>query len=144
MPTLRDALLPVFQNARGLIDTLGLRQFTVTVRTRTWASGEVRVGQVYTDSDLTISPDPKVKESDDGQTIVVGPITPQFTTGGGGGYTPSQLNPAGVAGVEFYWLVAGPFASGVTSAPYVPVHIDTSKPFRYMITCKSLGRKMPF
>jgi hypothetical protein len=145
MATLRDGVMPVINVGRVLVDTLGLRQFTITVRTRTWTGGpggpQKRLG-TSTDVDLVLVPKPKVKELAEG-TILVGPITPKTSTGTVG-YLPSQLNPADVAGVEFYWLVEGPFASGVTSAAYIPVAVDTSKPFRYMITCQTLNRARPF
>lgn len=139
MATLRENVLPVVNTGRQIVDDLGFRLFTVAIVARTWDSGKARVGDP-TDSTVTLSPSPKVKENDDGVTLIIGPITPEFSSGG---YDPDDLRPADVAGAETYWTVTGPFASGYATAKCVPVHIDTSKPLRYMVTVKILERRLP-
>ena len=116
-----------------------IRTFSITVVTRTWSGGKVRVG-TPTDSFLRLIPRPKVKEQENGDTIIVSPITPKNKAGG---YTPNQLRPADVQGVEFWWQIEGPFSSGVTSARYIPVHIDTARAFKYTVICKLLERGKP-
>src|SRR5262249_16688586 len=62
--SLRTALLPVVDTIRGLAGptALDIRTYTVIVRTRTWSGGVIQKG-VPTDTDLTITPPPKVIES---------------------------------------------------------------------------------
>lgn len=139
MATLRDNVLPVVNTGREIVDNLGFRQFTTALVSRTWDSGSPRVGDP-TDVTTTLSPSPKVKENDDGITLLIGPITPLHSTGG---YAPPTLRPADVDGVEFFWTVTGPFASGFATLKCKPTHIDTSKPLRYMVTVKILERKVP-
>ena len=61
--SLRKALLPVVNTIRGLAgpQTLDIRPYTVTVRTRTWSGGVVQKG-TPTDQDLELTPPPKVVE----------------------------------------------------------------------------------
>lgn len=58
--TLRDDLIPVLDDVRALVDDLGLRQFTVQTRHRSWSGGELGRGTA-TDTDTEITPPPKVK-----------------------------------------------------------------------------------
>lgn len=58
--TLRDSLIPVVDNARQMVADSGLRPYTVTIRTRVWSGGKIGTGEA-TDSDLVISPAPKVE-----------------------------------------------------------------------------------
>lgn len=57
--TLRDDLIPVVDDARQLIDDMGLRRFVVVVRKRTWSGGQLGLGTA-TNVDLTLAPKPKV------------------------------------------------------------------------------------
>lgn len=127
--TLRTSLLPVVDNARRLLDNLGLRTNMVTRRLRTWASGEIgrpmpaTVNVDYTDEDITLDPSPKVRRvsaqevaSSGGRyedtDLVVGPITPAYSgPSGSGGYTTDQLDPVITAdGVELIYVLGGPNA----------------------------------
>jgi hypothetical protein len=141
----RDDIMPTVEEIRRNPDVdFGVHTFDVVVKTRTWSGGphgpQKRLG-IATDSTLTRFPKPHVRERDEG-VVEVGPITP---TNSAGGYTLNQLFPQNVAGVEFYWELTGPFAAGVTTATYVPVKIDSSRPFRWMFTCNVLlPRDRPF
>lgn len=59
--SLRSDLVPVVDAGRQLAADLGLRQRTVTIRTRTWSGSRVGSGTA-TDSDLVLSPPPRVGE----------------------------------------------------------------------------------
>lgn len=59
--TLRDDLQPTVDNARALVAGFGLRPRTVIVRSRVWSGGKLGAGAAA-DTDLTISPAPKVRE----------------------------------------------------------------------------------
>ena len=110
MSTLRDDLIPVFDEGRQIVDDLGLRQQTVVVRTRVWDGGEVGLGTA-TDTDLTLSPTPKVTR-----------LSLRVVAGSGGKYqmgdrrvgkisatyTAEQLGGGSVAaGTELLWLIDG-------------------------------------
>ena len=100
---LHEDLLPVLDEIRSLIaDTneLSLRRSRVWVRQRAYSAGEQHLGDI-TDSDIEITPRPKVEEMDP-TTLKVSRITPDYGTGG---YSPDDLLPAQVAGVERYFLV---------------------------------------
>jgi len=57
--TLRDDLQPCVDAARQQLVDLGLRPYTVTVRTRVWSGGEPGSG-TPTDTDLELTPRPRV------------------------------------------------------------------------------------
>jgi hypothetical protein len=140
--TLRDDVLPIVEAGRQIIDDLGFRVFTVEILTRTWSGGKVGAG-TCSDTTETISPNPKVVEKEGGKKLLIGPITPEYTTGSGGGYAPSDLRPADATGVQVKFRVTGPFSSGKTSAIGVVSDVDTSKPLRTMITLTIADREAP-
>ncbi len=59
--TLRDELQPVVDDGRQLAADLGLRPRALIVRSRVWSGGRLGTGTA-TDTDLTISPPPKMRE----------------------------------------------------------------------------------
>ena len=128
----------VLTSAQRFIDRLGLRPTAVTIRTRTWSGGDIRLG-TSSDSDLVLQPSPKVQDRGDG-TIEIGPIVPQHPRGG---YTVAQLNPLPAlsesAAVEVYYIVDGPNGT----YRYTLLGIDSRKAFRYTLTLKILERAAP-
>lgn len=58
--TLRDDLIPVVDEARGMVAELGLRLHTVVVRVRTWDGGVPGRG-MSTNVDTTLEPTPRVR-----------------------------------------------------------------------------------
>lgn len=115
MTTLRDRLNAVAERVRGVPVALGERPTTVTIRTRTWA-GRIGSDYGYVDTDVVLSPAPKVREvalrelSGSGGRyeagdVRVGPITPSHPAGG---YAESVLAPAvTTSGVETIYVLAG-------------------------------------
>lgn len=140
MATLRESLLPVFQNvARKIPADLGLRTNVVKLRTKTWTgSAEGAEADIGTAAivDTVITPAPKVTYNGDQSLAVV--VTPQNSAGG---YAPEQLNPAIVAGVEFCWVVTGP--DGV-EREYKVGTFNQRKAFGYYLTLVPMDRKSPF
>lgn len=61
MATLRDGLLPVVDQLRGLPGIFGLRRFSVVLRRRVWSGQYVGDGTV-TNNDLVLSPLPRVRQ----------------------------------------------------------------------------------
>lgn len=107
---LRDDLISSVDDARSIISDLGLRRHTVVVRTRVWSGGELGRGTA-TDTDLTLSPVPKVER-----------VPLRLVTASGGKYqdgdrrvakisatyTADQLGASTVpAGTEVLWLIDG-------------------------------------
>ncbi len=115
--SLREDLLPVCRDARALVESLGLRTNSLTIRTRTY-SGEPGVWP-YSDLDLVITPRPKMRWLTGAEVAASGgryaegdmkvtKITPAYA---GGGYTPEQLRPAPTEdNVEILYVVTGPEA----------------------------------
>ena len=141
-----DILAGVVNPLRFLPDTtFGLRTFKVSFVRRTWQpvgtyAARVNIG-TFVDTETVLRPRPKVREqggvSSNGH-FLVDKITPKNTAGG---YSPEELNPPKEAGVEFFWKLEGPFASGLTEQEFEVVSIDTSKPFTYSVTLQPRERK---
>lgn len=136
MATLRESLLPVFQNvARKIPADLGLRTNVVKLRTRVWASGKTRVGAVTT-TDVTVTPAPKLTYNGDQTLDVV--VTPKNSAGG---YTPAQVNPTPVAGQEFVWVVISPDGA---EREYRVSSFNQRRAFGYYLKLEPLDRKAAF
>ncbi len=119
---------------------------------RTWATGKAGDG-AYSDSAITISPNPKMREVSthdiagsggryEQGDLAVGPFTPAFTGPPAGGYTPDQLQPPvppGSRGVEVIYTVTGPDAGQYTS-----VTSSRDRPMRYSLVLRRLtGQRRP-
>lgn len=102
MATLRDQLLPMIDSLRQIPQTLGLRRYSVTLRSRSF--GGVYPGEgSATDTDTVITPAPRVRVvstqeiASSGGTYRLGDfkidrITPRYVTPTVGGWTPALLN----------------------------------------------------
>lgn len=132
----RDDLRGLADDVRGIAEDFGVREYTVTIRTETYAD-EAQLGNPIATSDLTLSPAPKVRESSKGRALVVGPITPAYVTSGGatGGYTDDQLNP--VAGATAAQKVTYRVTGDNGTRTYVLDDITTDRGYRYMLTLVS-------
>lgn len=152
--TLATRMYRIVDRWRGRLDDFGLRRYTVTVRTVVWDSGIVGLGNPTT-TDLVLSPNPKVQETDD-KTITIGHITPAYTSGGvSGGYTIAQLRPLTGdpdanedPGTEFYYMVTGP--NGTTRYALIdvisgdgPALGEGAGSLRYKLVLASLNREGP-
>lgn len=133
---LREDLLPVFNNARQLVQDFGLRQSRVWVRQRARNSGEQYLGDI-TDTDVEILPRPKVEELDPTR-LQVSRITPDYGTGG---YSTADLMPAQVAGTERYFLVQ--VGDDGPKIPYQCVAINEYKNFGITLTLERLVHEQP-
>lgn len=106
----RDDMVAIADDGRDIAVSLGLRLYSVVVRTRTWAGGEPGRG-TPTDVDLTLTPVPRVKDPTPREQAaapgiyeagdrVIDRISATYTTG--------QLSGRPIAvGVEVYWLIDG-------------------------------------
>ena len=145
MSTLRDDLLSVVNDARTLVDQLGMHQVLISIKTRVWSSGRLQTG-TPTDTVLVIVPTPHVIGTSGDPEITCGPLTPAYPATWGvpaGGYTPAQLNPAMIGGQEYYYQVT--FNDGITRQ-YVlqPNGLNTDRAMRIMAKLRTLDRRLPF
>ena len=132
---LRDDLLPVIDNARQLIQDLGLRTSRVIIRMGRWSTGETKLGAL-TNTDTEILPRPKVRDQLDGKVLVTG-ITPDYTTGG---WAPADLQPAIEAGAEYYFIVIGPDGN---QTPFLLALADIRRNFGYSLLLAPLEPTQP-
>lgn len=148
--SLVSSLLPTVDLARGLLDDVGLRPFQVFLRTRAWSGGYVGQGTVTeADTEITVAGTkrPKVVEkasrdvmSSGGAvtqtTYLVGPLTPDYTTGG---TSADLIDPPLVAGREVLFVVKGP---GLPTNGVLCKRIDAEQfsPFRWMLTLERIGQ----
>jgi hypothetical protein len=132
--TLRDDLLPVFEDVRGLVQDLGLRQTRVWKRLGEWSGGEIHLGDL-TNTDTEITPRPFVRAV--GQNLQVTKITPEFDDGG---WSTEDLSPATANATDFYYVVQFPDGS---LEPYRLVDLDASKNFTLALTLEPLNLNRP-
>ena len=136
--TLRTSLLPVVETLRALTGpgVLDIRTVQLTIRTRVWSGGFIGEG-VAVDSDLVLPKNYRVENLtskeiassggrfEDG-AVKVGPITPDFGTGG---YTPAMLRPEPTTDdTEVIYML-----SGQISGNYALAQLQTHKPFSYFV-----------
>lgn len=136
--TLRDDLLPIFgEVARVIPEDLGLRTAVVKRLILEWDGTNVGAGTETVSNTLTITPKPKVRVGEDGNTLKVGPITPRY---GSKGYTPEDLNPRTLTATQtFVYEVTGP---GGTQRHRL-VDINTTRAFGYTLILEALNRDPP-
>lgn len=132
----QDSLRSLANGVRGIATDFGVRNYSVTIRTETFADSN-QLG-TPTVSDLTLTPRPKVREASMGRELIVGPITPSHS---GGGYTVAQLNPVETAStsVRVTYRVTGDNGT----KEYVLKDIDTGRGYSYFLTLHSLDYSGP-
>lgn len=151
--TFRKGLMPIVDRIRGIPDTLGLRDYTVTIRVRSWSGSRPGVdNSSSSDADTTFWVDggthrPRVVQVTQrdiiasggalqDQDIKVGPVTPSY---GGGGVDITTFDPSNLDGpAEVLFKVEGPgMASG--GSWFRKVSQDCSKSFSYFFTLRRTG-----
>lgn len=134
---MRDDLLPILDKvARTIPATLGFRGESLTVRVRTWSGGVVGRGSP-TDSDLLITPRPKMRETPDARGMICEKITPHYAAGG---YAVEQLTPTLSDGQEVLYIVTGD--SGTRE--YTTAYLDTSASTKYTLHLSAIDRGAPY
>lgn len=144
----RDAFRSIADACRRIPETLGVRGTTVTIRVRTYTQPVGETGATTTTDNTLLSPNPKVRQVSEGQRgyfgggvlasatgelrvgdYEIGPITQEFP---GGGYSPTDLAPAGGVTARPTVLLEGDeFSSG--GEEFEIVHMDATRPFRTML-----------
>lgn len=151
--TLKDDLLPLVDELRGIAGELGFRPYQVWVRKTTYAGNRVGVGaQSVTETRLLVGgEDPKVREVRRKDVAAgtaeyvdaeydIGPLTPEFS---GGGIAESVINPerdGSPTAVAFVLKGPGMPENGLL-CQRVGDHLD--RPLRMVIRVRSTGRKRP-
>jgi hypothetical protein len=152
--SLRTRMLPVFDRLRALTgpSRFDIRPSSLTIVTRTWASGTVGVEPSdpnvppFTDSRLELPAVYKARQvttreiaSSGGRyeagDVKVGPITPAYTAADGtaGGVSEAQLKPDGGDGAEIVYELVGAHAG-----EYSLLGLVTTAPFGWWLV---LGRR---
>lgn len=137
---LRDALLPVFQSTRTLMDTLGLRTNELRIEVRTWSGPPGgRTSVIASTTSVTITPPPRIRTLSTNDVASSGgryedgdlradKITPKFT---GGGYEPEDLRPVVDKNQEVVYVIEGP-----NGGDYHLVGTETARNFGYALVLR--------
>lgn len=149
---LREDLLPAIQTIRDIAVDLGIRRHEVWVRLVTYAGTRVGLGTATTTD--TYLGRPKVREVSSKDIIAgtemgdvvfeLGPFTPEgaaLALPDTKALAPTDLSPLQTGTpTEIYYLIKGP---GLPTAGLLCQRVTDglTKPFRYMVTVKSVGRK---
>jgi hypothetical protein len=152
MATLRDSLLPVIQRFRDLSVEFGVRQYQVWLRTITWTGTRVGLGTSTTTDTYLGKPKFRRVSSKDviagsvmsEQLFEIGPFTPSHSGSSSTPDTlavlPTDLSPDQTGTpTEIYYVVKGP-GLPTDGALFERVMDSLERPFRYMVTIKSIGR----
>jgi hypothetical protein len=152
--SLRDDLLGVLDAVRGIPDDLGLRQYTVTVRVRTWSGSRPGVdASTATDVDTPIWVDagthkPKVRQVTQREVIAsggiysdqdlrVGPITPPGPSSDNSDVTVFDPVP-GAEPIEIFFKIDGPgMAAG--GSWFKKFSQDVTRPLHYEFVVRRTG-----
>lgn len=139
MSTLRDDLLSVIDDARSVVDDLGLRRRDVEVVTRTRTG--TGLSKTWSDAVLTLSPRPKVSTVSERQAqadamLNVGDIVVSKISGT---YTRAQLDPAATATTEAFWRITDRESDTDGQADYRIVKIE-QRSFGWTVVLRSMNR----
>lgn len=137
--SLREDILPVFYQARQLIEDLGLRTHRLLIRTYTWSGGTANSGTRSVLAEVEIAPRPKIYETATGYTVAK--ITPAFP---GGGYTMADFDPRHVDGRQAVFVVVDPDGNE-RPCIYEPgaEALNTERNFGYSLKLRHLDRRTP-
>lgn len=128
---LRDDLLPIFYEARQMIQDFGLRTHRVLLRTYQWSGSRANSGDQSV-TDVEILPRPRVRETADGYTV--DKITPETTLGG---YTVEDLVPVQNARRQLVFVVVDPDGNERECLPVPGVNsVATDRNFGYSLTLR--------
>ena len=147
--TLRDDLLPVVDELRGLPGALGFRVYSsVSAIKKVWTGGRPGVGTATTTTTaITVGGHPPKVEEVSSQDIIasgglyhaedlrVGPMTPYS-----GGVTGAMIEPPLAVGNELIWVVVGP---GTASAGdyYHRLTSHTDNALGWYVTLRRTGAR---
>lgn len=155
--TLRDDILDVIDDIRGIPDELGIRLFTVAVMSRTWSGERPGLGiatnsttplmvahgefnarvRGLTSKDVLASGGLYTSED-----VKVGPVTPPFLGSDADGDAIVIFDPPGKPGqgTELFFRITGPGYSAAGDW-FKKIDVETSKPFSYFLTLRKTGKK---
>ena len=155
MSTLRDDLLDVVDDIRGIPGDLGLRLFTVSVIVVTWTGARPGVGSSTTTVTRVKAGlgrfDVKVRNVSQrdaiasgglytDQDIEVGPITPPFVGIDEGNATTELDPPTTTTAREVFYRVTGPGMASTSGDTYEKIGQRVDRSFRYMLTLRKTAQ----
>lgn len=129
--TLRDDLIPVLDDARSVIDDLGLRRRDIAVVTRTITG--TGLSATFSDDVLPLDPRPRLRMVSMREASADG----MYQTGDmritkiSASYTREQLDPVAAAGSESFWTVDGDACRLVSLEP---------RSFEWIAVVRSMNR----
>jgi hypothetical protein len=150
MPSLADPWRKIVNDIRSVIPAqFGLREFSVFVVVTQYSGAQQRGEPIsITTQILNNGANPKVRSLTDEEraiggfpsgTMLVGPITPEYTDGTGTGGTPySTLSPELQDGETLNYVITGPGHPEIGSR-YEVEDIDTDAALRFMVTLRSVA-----
>ena len=145
MATLKDAILPIAFQARGIAGELGFRPYRVFILQGSWSGANTGYGtETSTEVEILENGQPPRVEWMDGEEIAlnevargaikIGAITPAFA---GGGTDLSVLLPAVDRGETVHIKLVGPeYPNG---ALYAITDVDTQKAHKYLIQAQPVS-----
>jgi hypothetical protein len=136
-----DKLRAIADSARDVATPI--RMIQVTIRTRTWGGGRRGV-EPSTDADFVLPRRYRVRQISSKEIassgglynegdMRIGPITPPYTSGGGGGFTAEQLRPAGATNKEIFVILTGDMTGEYTIKDF-----NSDRPFSWFLI---IGRR---
>ncbi len=148
--SLKDELLPVIDDLRGIAGELGFRPYEVYVRVETHAGPRPGYGpKTVTDTRLLVGgQNPKVREIRSKDVVAgtaeatdavyeIGPVTPQFP---GGGIASETLNPPkSSTPTTIYYVLKGP-GMPATGLLCQRTEDDVDRPLRAVVRVRSVGK----
>lgn len=146
--TARDGWRALADACRRIPETFGTRSTSITIRLRTYTAPVGESTATATTTDTILDPRPRVRQVSEGQRgyfgggvlasatgelrvgdYEIGPITQELP---GGGYSPTDLAPAGGVTKRVTVLLQGDeFSSG--GEEFEIIRMDATRPFRTML-----------
>ncbi|MBU1008444.1 hypothetical protein KKA53_05200 [Candidatus Dependentiae bacterium] len=135
--TLREDLLDLVETLEEIPGPTGcdIRQNAVFVEKWSWDGGQAFLGNLTVTVLCELLPRPRTNQTVDGRELVVEPVIPKHPKGG---LDWDVLNPSPAANEVVVYRVEGP-----NQGYYVLYNIESSRPFRYVLTLRVLDRDYP-
>ncbi len=144
--SVRTELLPVADSLRALRGPSGFDIQTVQLKIvkRAWAGGKRGLGaltetvltellQQYRIRSVTTHEVASSGGRFEMEDQKVGPITPSFDGGSGGGYSPDDLKPQGLTGSEIVYVL-----TGTVAGDYQLIALNSEKAFSYYLVLRRM------
>lgn len=138
MTTVRDDLLPVVDDARSIVDGMGLRRRDASVVVRTYVQDGLN--STYTDAVTSVGPRPRIRtvsmrEAQADAMLNIGDL--RIDKVSALAYGRDDLDPAAEEGVEAFWWITDQDGEGAGAYRVVKILPDN---FQWVVWVRSMGR----